>query len=78
MVSLDQSASDFPVELNEYIKVWHAISKSFKKNTIEANWCGGIIKVVQDLIYEKFDSKNIVKDLSQNRLNPFIIKLLEV
>jgi hypothetical protein len=48
------------------------------KYTIRENWCGGISKVIEDLVYEQFDSKTLQKDIDHNKLNPFIIKLLEV
>lgn len=70
--------NQFPIELSEYVKVWHSVSNSFKKVTIQNNWAGGITKVIEDVIYKQFDSKMIMNELKENRLNPFIIKLLEV
>lgn len=35
---LDKSINNYPVDLSEYVKVWHSISNNFKKVTVQANW----------------------------------------
>ena len=68
----------YPIELAEYVRVWNAVSKSFKKNTVETAWCGGIARIIEDLVYQEFDSNVLLTNLTRNRLNPFIIKLMEM
>lgn len=72
-----QKRNEFPTELFEYVSLWHSVWKSFKKLTIESKWCGGIAKVIEDLVFKEFDSKP-ASNPSRTRLNPFIIKLMEM
>lgn len=74
---LEWQEYEFPIEIAEYVKVWTAVSKAFKKNAVETNWLGGIARIIEDLVYQEFDSNILLTNLTRNRLNPFIIKLME-